>query len=188
MTTPTQHKPEADHDSGTGSTGRELLPKQAFWDTTVSLRQMRNWLLLCLAVGFAWYVWQFFRFASHSEIGGISAKSSPYFDAIPQECLGASDRHAPTVGVGTLLDKFALRLRPLRIPAEKYLTSDYGRIRCLGYAVLTGLHMTDPLDADFVDTYTDAQGKPIVRITVEYLQTYSYSPSRHKVLKEEEMK
>lgn len=86
------------------------------------------------------------------------------------------------------MDKFALRLRPLRIPAEKYLTSDYGRIRCLGYAVLTGLHMTDPLDANFVDTYTDAQGKPIVRITVEYLQTYSYSPSRHKLLKEEEKK
>lgn len=161
-------------------------PVPTIWDTAITLRQIRSWLLLCLLVGFGWYAWQFFQSAAHSEIGGGSAKGSPYFEEIPQECRGAADRHAPTNVAGILADKFALRLRPLRIPAEKYLNTDYARIRCLGYAVLTGLHMTDSLDADFVDTYTDAHGKPIVRITVEYLQTYSYNPTQRKALKEKE--
>ena len=171
---------------GEASPMDQPLPVPTMLDTTITLRQIRNWLVLFLIAAFVLYAWQFFRLAAHSEMGGGSAKGSPYFEEIPYECRGAADRHAPTNVAGILVDKFALRLRPLRIPAEKYLNTEYARIRCLGYAVLTGLHMNDSLDADFVDTYTDAHGKPIVRITVEYLQTYSYNPTQRKALTEKE--
>lgn len=161
----------------------DALP--SVWDTTISLQQVVKLLAPLLIVAGFCYVWQFYRYAAHSETGGISVKSSPYFEEIPQECLGAADRHRPTNSAGIRADKFALQLRPLRIPAEKYLNPDYGRIRCLGYAMLTGLHMTDPLDAGFTDTYTDAQGKPIVRITVTYLKPFTYNPTQRKTLNHE---
>jgi hypothetical protein len=158
------------------------VPKSTMWDTTITLRKIRNWLMLFLLLGFVWYVWQFFRMEWHSKMGGLPAEQSPYYSEIPSNCQKFSDRHQ---WFTEFPDSLALRIRPIRLEAG-YLQSGYGGIRCLGYAVLTGLHMTDPLDADFVDTYTDAQGKPIVRITVEYLQTYSYNPSQRKALKEKE--
>ena len=157
-------------------------PVPAMLDTTITLRQIRNWLTLCLIVGLVWYVWQFFRLEWHSKMGGLPAVHSPYYAEIPENCQKFSDRHRWFTETS---DSLALRIRPIRL-REDYLQPDYGRIRCLGYAVLTGLHGTDPLDADFTDTYTDDQGKPIVRITVEYLQTYSYNPTQRKALKEKE--
>lgn len=176
-------KPSVDRSEGGKEQGASLS-KRSLWDATITLRQMRNWLILCLLVGFVWYVCQFFRLEWHSKMGGLPAALSPYYSEIPDDCKKFSDRHR---WFSELPDGLALRIRPIRL-RDDYLQPTYGRIRCLGYAVLTGLHMTDPLDANFVDTYTDAQGKPIVRITVEYLQTYSYSPSHRKVLKEEEKK
>lgn len=152
------------------------------WDTAISVRQIARWLLLILLVATVWYVWQFFRLAWYSEVGGVSVKSSPYFEEIPKECRGAADRHRPTNSDGILADKFAMRLKPLRIPADRYLNPEYRRISCFGYAVLTGLHVQDSMDADFTDTYVDGSGKPIVRIRVEYLQPYSYTPSRRRPL------
>jgi hypothetical protein len=152
------------------------------WDTTITLRQIRNWLTLILIVGLVWYVWQFFRLEWHSKMGGLPAVHSPYYAEIPENCQRFSDRHSWFTNTP---DSIALRIRPIRL-REDYLQPGYGGIRCLGYSVLTGLHMTDPLDANFTDTYTDNQGKPIVRITVEYLQTYSYNPTQRKALKEKE--
>ncbi len=152
------------------------------WDATITLRQIRNWMLLVLVAASGWYVWQYFRLEWHSKMGGLPAQTSPYYAEIPDDCKKFSNRHKWHT---ELPDSFALRIRPIRL-GPHYLQPQYGRIRCLGYAVLTGVHMTDPLDADFTDTYTDNQGRPIVRITVEYLQTYSYNPTQRKALTEKE--
>ena len=153
-------------------------------DSTFTLRKIRNWLALCLAFVFIWYVWQFFRLEWHSKMGGLPAPNSPYYSEIPDDCKKFSDRHS---WFTNLPDSLALRIRPIRIP-DSYLQPGYGRIRCLGYSMLTGLHATDPLDANFTDTYVDAGGKPIVRITVEYLQTYSYNPTQRKALSDKEQR
>ena len=115
-------------------------------------------------------------------MGGLPAASSPYFSEIPDNCKKFSDRHNWFTNSS---DSLALRIRPVRL-RDDYLQPGYGGVRCLGYAVLTGLHMTDPLDANFTDTYTDAQGQPIVRITVEYLQTYNYNSKQSKALSDKE--
>lgn len=148
----------------------------------ITLRQVRNWLLICLVAASVWYVWQFFRLEWHSKIGGLAAISSPYYSEIPDNCKKFSDRHSWFTNTP---DSVTLRIRPIRLRND-YLQAEYGRIRCLGHAVLTGLHMTDPLDANFTDTYTGAQGQPIVRITVEYLQPYSYNPTQRKPLTDKE--
>lgn len=154
------------------------------WDIAISVRQIVRWLLLIMLVATVWYVWQFFRLEWDSKMGGLPAKGSPYYAEIPNDCKKFSDRHS---WFHNTPDSVALRIRPIRL-REHYLQTEYGSIRCLGHAVLTGVHMRDPLDADFTDTYTDTQGNPIVRITVEYLQTYSYNPSWRKPLAEKEKK
>ena len=158
------------------------MPK--FLDTTFTLRQLRNWLIFCLILGMFWYIWEFFSLEWHSKMSRLPARGSPYYNYIPDDCKKFSDRHFWFTNTP---DSLALRIRAIRRKAD-YLQPEYGGIRCLGYAVLTGVHMTDPLDANFTDTYTDAYGQPIVRITVEYLQTYSFNPSSRKVLKDEEKK
>jgi hypothetical protein len=162
----------------------EGAPKQGLLDTTFTLRQVRNYFLLLLIALFVLYVWQFFKLAWHSKMGGLRAQNSPYYQEIPDDCKKFSDRHSWFTNAP---DNLALRIRGIRLK-DNYLQPDYGSIRCLGYSVLTGLHMQDPLDANFTDTYTDYHGKPIVRITVEYLQTYQYDPSQRKELKEAEKK
>ena len=152
------------------------------WNTTITLRQIRNWLLLVLGAACIGYVWQFFRLEWHSKMGGLPAQTSPYYTEIPDDCKKFSNRHKWHT---ELPDSIALRIRGIRLD-QHYLQPQYGRIRCLGYAVLTGVHMTDPLDANFTDTYTDARGQPIVRVTVEYLQPYSYNPTQRKPLTDEE--
>lgn len=151
-------------------------------DKTITLRQIRNYVAVCLILAVAAYVWQFFKLEWHSKMGGLPAANSPYYSEIPDNCKKFSDRHRWFTNSP---DSAALRIRPIRL-RDDYLQPGYGRIRCLGYSVLTGLHMTDPLDANFTDTYTDAQGKPIVRISVEYLQTYSYNPTQRKSLADKE--
>jgi len=157
-------------------------PKPTMWDATITLRQIRNWLLLVLIAAAVWYVWQFFRLEWHSKMGGLPAHTSPYYSEIPDNCKKFADRHHWFTNTP---DSAALRIRPIRL-RDHYLQPAYGGIRCLGYAVLTGVHMTDPLDANFTDTYTDARGQPIVRITVEYLQPYSYNPTQRKPLTDKE--
>lgn len=159
----------------------------SIWDTTITLRQIRKLFVLLSVLGLMLYVWQYFRYEMHNAWGFLYAKNSPYYKEIPIDCQSAADRHLPTHGQGIWEDKLALRSRPLGIPADKYLHVNYGGIRCLGYSVLTGLHMKDPLDANFTDTYVDASGKPVVRISVEYLQPYVYTPAqRHPLATEEQ--
>ena len=165
-------------------TALKPLSPQSVWDKSISLRQIRKWFLILLVLGSLLYVWQFFRLEWHSKMGGLPAKTSPYYAEIPDDCKKFSDRHFWFTNVP---DTLALRIRPIRLESH-YLQPRYGGIRCLGHAVLTGLHMTDPLDANFTDTYVDASGTPIVRISVEYLQTYAYNPSQRQALDEQEMK
>ena len=160
------------------------LSPQSVWDKSISLRQIRKWFLILLVLGSLLYVWQFFRLEWHSKMGGLPAKTSPYYAEIPDDCKKFSNRHKWHTEVQ---DSLALRIRPIRL-SSYYLQPEYVRIRCLGQAVLTGLHMQDPLDANFTDTYVDASGKPIVRISVEYVRTYSYDPSQRKTLDAKEMK
>ncbi len=159
-----------------------IVSRVSIWDTTITLRQIRNGLVWLWILGSVWWVWQFFRLEWHSKMGGLPATQSPYYSEIPDNCQKFSDRHRWFTNTA---DSVALRIRAIRL-RDEYLQPSYGGIRCLGFAVLTGLHMTDSLDADFVDTYTDSHGKPIVRITVEYLQTYSYNPAHRKPLSEKE--
>lgn len=155
---------------------------QKFWDKTITLRQIRNALLLLFVLGLLIYWWQFFRLEWHSKMGGLPAKTSPYYAEIPDDCKKFSNRHKWHT---ELADSLVLRIRPIRL-GHNYLQPQYGRIRCLGHAVLTGLHMQDPMDANFVDTYVDVNGKPIVRITVEYLQPYVYNPAQRQPLSNKE--
>lgn len=173
-----------DDDKNAVSPIAPAISKKSAMDTTFTLRQVRNWLALCLTLMLIWYVWQFFRLEWHSKMGGLPAANSPYYSEIPDDCKKFSDRHG---WFTNLPDSLALRIRPIRLP-DGYLQPGYGGIRCLGFAVLTGLHATEPLDANFTDTYVDAGGKPIVHITVEYLQTYSYNPTQRKVLKDKEQR
>ena len=151
-------------------------------DKAITLRQIRKWFVILLVLGLIWYAWEMINLQWHDKMGGIVAKNSPYYDEIPDECKKFSNRHR---GFYDFADNKFLRSRPIRLPSS-HLQTDYGRVRCLGYAVLTGVHMRDPLDANFVDTYVDEQGDPIVRITVDYLKTYQYDPSQRKELNEEE--
>ncbi len=160
----------------------ELTSAQNFWDETITLRQIRKWFVMLFVLGVLLYVWQFFRIEWHSKMGGLSAKTSPYYAEIPDDCKKFSNRHKWHTET---LDSVALRIRSIRLD-QQYLQPQYGRIRCLGHAVLTGLHMTDPMDANFTDTYIDVNGKPIVRISVEYLQPYVYNPTQRQLLKTEE--
>ena len=160
------------------------LSPQSVWDQSITLRHIRNAMLTLLVLCALWYVLQFFRLEWHSKMGGLPAETSPYYAEIPDDCKKFSNRHKWHTEVQ---DSLALRIRPIRL-SSYYLQPEYGRIRCLGQAVLTGLHMQDPLDANFTDTYVDASGKPIVRISVEYLRTYSYDPSQRKTLYAKEMK
>lgn len=155
----------------------------SFWDKTITLRQILKALLLLFVLGLLIYVWQFFRLEWHSKMGGLPAKTSPYYAEIPDDCKKFSNRHS---WFTNLPDTLALRIRPIRLD-QRYLQPKYGGIRCLGNAVLTGLHMQDPLDANFVDTYVDAKGAPIVRISVEYLQSYVYNPAQRQPLSEKEL-
>jgi hypothetical protein len=158
--------------------------RRGLLDFTITLRQIRKCFLFALTIAAVWYVLQFMRLEWHNKTGGLAAQSSPYYAEIPDDCKTFSDRH---VWHRNTQDSIALRIRGIRL-REDYLQTGYGGIRCLGYAVLTGLHMQDPLDADFTDTYTDREGNPIVRITVEYLQTYTYDSIQRKPLAEAEKK
>jgi hypothetical protein len=160
----------------------ESVPSQGFWDKTITLRQIRRWLVVLSVLGLMLYVWQFFRLEWHSKMGGLPAQTSPYYAEIPDDCKKFSNRHKWHTEPQ---DTLALRIRPIRL-SQHYLQPQYGRIRCLGQAVLTGLHMQDPLDANFTDTYVDTNGKPIVRISVEYFQPYVYNPAQRHPLKTEE--
>lgn len=160
----------------------DIAELQNFWSQTITLRQIRKWVLILFVLGLLLYVWQFFRLEWHSKMGGLPAKTSPYYTEIPDDCKKFSNRHKWHTEEP---DSFALRIRSIRLD-QRYLQPQYGRIRCLGQAVLTGLHMQDPLDANFTDTYVDANGKPIVRISVEYLQPYVYNPAQRQPLKTEE--
>ena len=164
----------------------EVFRTASVWDKSITLRQIRKWFLIFCMLGLLFYVWQFMRYDMHSTWGFSNSKNSPYYKEIPNDCQAAIDRHNPTFGQGIMGDKWLLRLRPLRIPAEKYLNVNYSGVRCLGYSVLTGLHIQDPLDANFTDTYVDGKGKPIVRISVKYLQPYVYNPTQRHPLKTEE--
>lgn len=160
----------------------EEMKTTSIWDTTITLRQIRNWVLVLFVLGLISYVWEMISLQWHDKMGGLSAKTSPYYAEIPDDCKKFSDRHRWSYHFA---DNRALRVRPIRLD-ERYLQPQYGRIRCLGQAVLTGLHMQDPLDANFTDTYVDADGKPIVRISVEYLQPYTYNPAQRHLLSTEE--
>lgn len=165
---------------GTKNIASETL--QGFWDKAITLRQIRRWFVILFVLGLLLYVWQFFRLEWHSKMGGLPAKTSPYYAEIPDDCKKFSNRH---VWFTNVPDTLALLIRPIRLH-QNYLQPQYGGIRCLGHAVLTGLHMQDPLDANFTDTYVDTNGKPIVRISVEYLQPYVYNPAQRHLLKTEE--
>ena len=160
----------------------EYASSQSIWEATITLRQIRKWFVMLFVLGVLLYAWLFFRMEWHSKMGGLPAKTSPYFAEIPDDCKKFSDRH---FWFTNLPDTLALRIRPIRLD-QHYLQPQYGGIRCLGHAVLTGLHMTDPLDANFTDTYIDVNDKPIVRISVEYLQPYVYNPAQRQSLKTEE--
>ena len=160
----------------------EVFRTASVWDKSITLRQIRKWFVMLFVLGVLLYAWQFFRMEWHSKMGGLPAKTSPYFAEIPDDCKKFSNRHKWHTET---FDSVALRIRSIRLE-QQYLQPQYGRIRCLGYAVLTGLHMTKPLDANFTDTYIDVNGKPIVRISVEYLQPYFYNPTQREPLKTEE--
>lgn len=160
----------------------EEMKTPSIWDTPITLRQIRKWVLVLFVLSLLLYVWQYFRLEWHSKMGGLPAKTSPYYAEIPDDCKKFSNRH---VWFTNIPDGFELRIRPIRL-SEKHLQPNYGSLRCLGYAVLTGLHANDPLDANFTDTYTDSNGKPIVRISVEYLQPYTYNPAQRHPLSTEE--
>ena len=160
----------------------ESASSQSIWEATITLRQIRKWFVMLFVLAVLLYVWQFFLIEWHSKMGGLSAKTSPYYAEIPDDCKKFSNRHKWHTET---LDSVALRIRSIRLD-QQYLQPQYGRIRCLGHAVLTGLHMTDPLDANFTDTYIDVNGKPIVRIGVEYLQPYVYNPPQRQSLNTEE--
>lgn len=158
------------------------VPSQGFLDKAITLRQIRKWFVILFVLGLIWYLWEMISLQWHDKMGGLSAKASPYYAEISNDCKKFSDRHKWSYNFA---DNRALRVRPIRLD-QRYLQPQYGRIRCLGQAVLTGLHMQDPLDANFTDTYVDANGKPIVRISVEYLQTYVYNPAQRQPLTTEE--
>ena len=163
------------------SEAQNSLKRAAILDKTFTLRQVRKYMFILIAISAVFYIWQVLRIGWADKMGGVNVRSSPYYNEIPEDCKNFADRH---VWHTAPHDGLFLRSRPIRVP-DKYLTPEYGRIRCLGYAVLTGLTMTrvtdtNPLHANFVDTYVDAQGDPIVRITVDYLQPYTYAPKTTK--------
>jgi hypothetical protein len=158
--------------------------KSGLLDKTFTLRQARKYFLILVAATFALYVWQLIQVSIHEAWGGAPIKYSPYLKEIPEDCQKFADRHQPFAG-NHLEDALMLRSRSIHI-SSKHLTTEYGGIRCLGYAVLTGLTQkalidSHPLNANFVDTYVDENGKPIVRITVNYFQPYQYEAKASSV-------
>lgn len=138
-------------------------------DKTISIRQILRYTAVLLGVTLTLYVGAFFWIAWENKMGYVPMKTSPYASSISSNCEKFADRHYGTSQ--NSVDNLLLRRRSVRLN-EKNLAPEYGRIRCLGYAVLTGLHSENPRLADFSDIYEDGSGAPIVSIHVTYHQTF----------------
>lgn len=140
-----------------------------FLDRTLSVRQIIKYAAVLFGIALPMYVGAVFWIAWENKTGYVLLKTSPYVSRVPVECEKFADRHRATGG--TSKDEWLLNRRGIRLN-QKYLEPDYGRIRCLGFAVLTGLHAEQPRLADFSDMYVDSENRPIVTIRVTYHKTY----------------
>lgn len=140
-----------------------------FIDRTISVRQLLKCAAVLSGIALPIYIVAVFWIAWENKMGYVLLKTSPYAASIPKDCERFADRHR-AIG-GTSKDEWLLNRRGIRLN-QKYLAPEYGGIRCLGYAVLTGLHAEQPRLADFSDMYVDSDGRPIVTIRVTYHRTH----------------
>ena len=142
---------------------------------TLSVRQVWRWTRRLLYVVLLVYPVMIFLSEWGVHTGGYSLNRSPFADRVPAPCkdrVSFSGRHFHLPGSESRITD-VLFLSDRVIETEIIgLTSGIDRSpECLGWMVLAGLHTEPAGSANVIRRWTDAKGRPVVSVHVQYHQT-----------------
>lgn len=139
---------------------------------TVSARQIWRWTRRGMYVVVPIYFVIAFLHAWDLRHGGVILRTSPFKDRVPEVCVKYADGRSSMTPPGrTAIDSLLLRDRVMRWDINSLLNGTNLMPQCAGYAVLMGMHARSAGEANFTDQWVDANGDPVVTITVTYQKT-----------------